>query len=726
MAIDQTEIRKWFDVFHHEGDVTEIRLIGKYGRNFSGYFKTAEAIINALHPYSDGYGIYSPINQIAEACYSRSQSEKLIASRTTTGDNEITGRRWLLIDLDPKRPSDTNSTDAEKALAFTLMRRIAVYLQNQGFRSPVYADSANGYHIYYRIQLANTQENTDLIRDFLLAMELMFGNESVDIDTTVFNASRISKVIGTCSSKGSNTAERPQRMSCFLQIPDEIEATDISYIRKIASMLPKAEKPSRENNWSSGRFDLDGFIEQHGIRIAKRTSFKQGEKYVLESCPFDSNHKAPDAALFRLESGAIGFKCLHNSCSHYGWRDFRLHFDPNAYTRRVYDESRSRSDYYKPKDEKPVIEAESEEKGRKWQRMKDIRFKDISEIVHIPTGIAEIDRRIIGFAMGDLTVVSGLNASGKTSLLNHFILAAVQRNYKCLVWSGELQGFRFQNWLDLMAAGPSYAVKKAGYDNFYYVPRSIAEKVNEWLDDRVLLYNNDYGSKFSQLYADIQEQVETTDAKLVICDNLMAIQLDEHYRDKNEVQSGLIQKLKDLAKQKNIHIILVCHPRKEPGVTLLRKDSIAGTADLTNTADNVFIIHRVGMDFEKRGEQFFGKGRIAEYKNFGNVIEVCKHRTTGLQDYLVGLYFDIPSHRFKNTLDEHIVYGWQDDDLPSDDMPLGNDFDTKPQPQVASVSSFAPKGVDTYGGDSKLVMPVAETAKKVEETNIDDTDDLPF
>lgn len=697
--IDAQEIRRWFDIFHFDGDTTEIRLLGKGGRmkNLSGYFRDAESIITALSNIPDGYGIYSPINQIKAACWGRSQSNRLMEAKSTTSDGDIEGRRWILIDFDPKRPADTNSTEAEKKAAEAVMKRVAVFLRDQGFKSPVYADSANGYHLYYKVHLFNNEDVKTLVSNFLNAIELMFGNDAVDIDTSVFNAARIAKVIGTTSNKGSDTEDRPQRMSRFLKVPETIEVTDAVFIKKVAAMLPQEEKPSRENGYRRGAFDLDAFIAEHGIEVVRRVKFGQGEKLILKECPFDSNHKAPDAAIFRLNSGAVGFKCLHNSCAHYGWRDFRLHFDPTAYDRKTYAESRAKRDYYKP--EPPKVKEETEEIGKKWQTMSDIQWKDPSEMVHIPTGITVLDKKIQGFALGDLTVISGLNSSGKTSLLNHFLLSAVQRNYKALVWSGEMQGWRFQNWIDQMAAGSNFVIKKDGYDNWYYVKPETAEKINGWIGDRLHLYNNDYGNRFSQLFVDIKEQVEKTGAKLVVVDNLMAIRLDTYEGDKNEQQSSFVQDIKDYAKKADIHIILVCHPRKEAGFQLLRKESIAGTADLTNTADNVFIIHRVGKDFTKRGEQFYGKGELETYSGYGNVIEVCKHRTTGLQDFLIGLYYDIPSKRFLNEVGEHVVYGWQEDDLPAEFCPeitANTEFDNKtddglPLPTIGDMPEFDSK-----------------------------------
>ena len=64
----------------------------------------------------------------------------------------------------------------------------------------------------------------------------------------------------------------------------------------------------------------------------------------------------------------------------------------------------------------------------------------------------------------------------------------------------------------------------------------------------------------------------------------------------------------------------------------------------------------------------------------------------GTQDYLVGMYYEIESRRFKNSNDEKRIYGWRDDigvqtdmfDEPatptptSDDMPFGAPTDDVP------------------------------------------------
>lgn len=678
--ISEETIRQWWDLFR--GDrLTEIRVLESNKKNWSGYFTDVETMLMSLRSM-ESFGIYSPINSIKEGCYGRTQKDKMVMNaKSTTSDSDIEGRDIVLIDLDPKRPSDTNSNEEEKTSALMKCREIFKFLRNQGFSDPVVADSANGYHLYYKVGLANTQDNTELVKRFLQALDMIFSDDKVDVDTSVFNASRIAKVIGTSSNKGTNTEDRPQRMSRFVSVPEEWRTNDKEYIEKVASLLPVPETPSKFNGYSTEKFDIEGFISKHGIKVARRQRFSAGEKLILEECPFDGNHKAPDSAIFVLNSGAIGFKCLHNSCSQYTWRDVRLLFEPDAYDKKTYGEFRQRQQYNDRtiKDAPVVVEKESNEKGKKWLQMTDIAWVDPNTLPSIPTGITELDRVTTGLILGDVTVISGLSGSGKTSIIDFIALNAIQRGYKVAVWSGELQDFRFQSWIDQIAAGKNYTRQRAGYSNLWYAPKMTCDKINNWLNGKLWLYNNNYGQKWSQIFSDIKECVRENGTQLLVVDNLMALQLDYYHGEKNDRQSGFINDLKNFAKQSKIHVILVCHPRKEQSFQLLRKESISGTADLTNLADNVFICHRVGNDFRKRATDFYGDTYVTEFLSheWDEAVEICKNRSQGVQDKLIGLLYEVESRRYKNDRAEHILYGWQEETqtkieytAPVDDTPF--------------------------------------------------------
>lgn len=679
--MNEITIRQWYDTFKSGEELVEVRIVDNaYKRTYSGYFTDVNTLLNEIRKY-DNCNIYFTLNAINPACYDREQHDRIVTKpKSTTSDNDIVGRDWILIDIDTKKPSDTNSTDEEKEMAKEVVNNVFKFLRDEGFEKPVVCDSGNGFHLLYKIAMKNSNENTTICKEFLQVLDMLFSNPNVEIDCTTHNASRVCKLYGTFSRKGSNTKKRPQRESKILRIPDEIKITPNEYFAKVAAMLPKPEQPSKSNYYSNEKFDLEAFLNKHHIAVRNIVRTSSFTKYILEECPFNSSHRAPDSAIFEMSNGGLGFKCLHSSCSQYTWKDFRLKFEPDAYDHKEYQRHEHKMQYYSSQKKEPFVpKKEDSAKGKKWLAMTDVQYVDMSKLVAIPTGYKELDKKIIGLLMGDVTVLSGLSGSGKTSWIDCVVLNAVQRGYKVGIWSGELQDFRFQSWIDQISAGKNYVCKKEGYENYYYAPKNIANQINKWLEGKLFLYNNNYGSKWQQLFADIKTLVENEGTQLIVLDNLMALQIDSYDGDKYTQQTRFINDLKEYAKAKNIHVILVCHPRKEGG--FLRKESISGTADLTNLADSVIIIHRIGKDFEQRAGEFFGKDKVLPYLKYNSVIEVCKNRSMGVIDLLVGMYYEVESRRLKNEISENIVYGWQE-------QPAQLTFEPTPESDVSDLQDI--------------------------------------
>ena len=656
--LDESEVYRWFDILKNN-ELVEIRLIGS-NKTGSGYFTDAKTLIEAIKPYTDSYNCYFTLNTINPACYSREQKDKIVLRpKNTTQDNEILIRNYVLVDLDPRRPSGVCSTKEESMKAYEKGKEVTKFLMDNGFYEPIVVFSSSGMHLYLKCELVNNEENTKLVKRFLNAISMLFSDDDVDCDTSVYNAARISRLVGSYSCKGANNdATRPQRKCRFLSIPDEIKINDKEYFVKIANMYPEEELPSRENNYSTERFDLEAFLQKHNIEVTKVENVADGKKYVLKHCIFNHSHTGKDAVIFQRNSGQIAYHCFHSSCQQYSWHDVRLMFEPDAYDRKDYKEFQAKQRRYSPNVEPFVPQEECEEKGKKWLQMSEIKKVNIEDLLCIPTGYDQLDNKIVGLFAGELTILSGANSSGKTSWLDCLALNAVHKGFKVGVWSGEMQDWRFQNWIMQIAAGKTYSKRKIGFDNLYYVPSQYTEKIASWLNDKLFLYNNNYGNNFKQIFSDIRDLVEREKVQMVIIDNLAALDIDSYDGEKYSKQTKFIIELKEYAKAKNIHIIVVCHPRKQ--ITFLRKDSISGTADLTNIADNVFILHRVGKDFEDRASEFLGSAKALELCSFSNIIEVAKNRQFGVVDYFVGLFYEPESRRLKNSVAEHIIYGWEE------------------------------------------------------------------
>ena len=288
-------------------------------------------------------------------------------------------------------------------------------------------------------------------------------------------------------------------------------------------------------------------------------------------------------------------------------------------------------------------------------------FKTISELdtrditkTYIRSEIFKIDREIKGFALGELSVWSGGNASAKSTFLNQMALESINQNYNVAIYSGELTTQRLLSWLILQAAGKKNVIEKNG---FYRVTDAAKDKILFWLDKKIYIYENSFGNKAKYIISSIKKCIETNNAQVIIIDNLMSLDINDYGDNKYDTQSYLIKELSELAKKYNVHIHFVCHPRKS--TTFLRKVDISGTADITNVADNVFILHRVNNDFRKATKDMFGWKDDYDLYKFSNIIEICKSREFGVQDCFVGLYFEKESKRLLNGVGEHKRFGWE-------------------------------------------------------------------
>ena len=648
----ELEIRKTFEILKTENQLVEIRIIDdKNGKKtYSGYYKNIDKLIQDIKPHNDK-NIYFVLNSIKEACYSREQREVLVPTTVTTSDGDIENRDWILLDFDPKRPSKVSSSDLEKEKSAILVKKVYKFLKDIGFYTIIGADSGNGQHLLIKINLKNTPENTELVRNFINTIHTLFSDEFTDIDTSVFNAARICKLYGTISRKGRNTEERPHRES-RLGNTKKIVDNPVELLRKVIDIIPPPPKKSYTNDYGEKIFNIEEFIEKHSIKIAKQIVGNNYTKYLLEECPFNENHKSPDSALFSFSNGAIAFKCFHSSCSNKTWHDFREFYEPDAYNKSFNYNNRVTTPQPKKKEEET-----KENKGNKFFQFKDIKTINRDAIVSIRSGIKGLDDRIIGFNKGEVTMWSGLNSSGKSSILGQIELEAINDGYKVAVWSGELTPNRFKNWIVQQAAGRNN-VLPSKFNNVYYVGKGITNKIDNWLYDKFLLYNNEYGSKVKLLLSDMKEAILENGIDMIVLDNLMCLDLSYDKFNKNDVQGDFIRSLCGFAKDNNVHIHIVAHPRKSVG--FLRKLDISGSADLSNAVDNVIIIHRVNRDFERLGGDFFGQSFISEYLKFGNVIEVCKNRDLGREGFLIGLYYEEESKRFLNEQYENKIYGWED------------------------------------------------------------------
>jgi len=323
------------------GQVVEVRALTDQFTH-SGYFSDHDALIRAVEPLDTDnsvHGIYVTLNEVNPALLSRRANRikmRLGKKDSTTSDVDILRRCWLPIDIDPLRPSGVSSTDEEHGLALAKAEEVARWIGGLGFPEPVRADSGNGAHLLYRIDLANDEAATVLVKACLTTLDALFSDERVSVDTANFNAARIWKLYGAISRKGDNTPERPHRRSRILSAPDEPVIVTIDQLRDLAARLPTEQHAQAQPAPVKGKvFDLRHWLSEHGVSVRSEKPYNGGTLFILDQCPFSSAHK-DGAFAIQFGNGAVFAGCKHTSCGGgtQRWQELRERYEPDRATKR--------------------------------------------------------------------------------------------------------------------------------------------------------------------------------------------------------------------------------------------------------------------------------------------------------------------------------------------------------------------------------------------------------
>ncbi len=228
------------------GSVAELRAIGRDGRVASGYFDDPALLAEkagALDESRDYSGVYVTLNPVRPALLARRANRieaRLGRKDATTADGDILRRRWLPIDIDPVRASGISATAGEHEDALAVAARTRAFLDGLGWPAPVVADSGNGAHLLYRVDLPNDDESTALVKAVLAALDERFSTPAAKIDCANFNAGRIWKCYGTVGRKGDSTADRPHRRSAVLEAPGSPAPVSALLLGSLAATLTAA------------------------------------------------------------------------------------------------------------------------------------------------------------------------------------------------------------------------------------------------------------------------------------------------------------------------------------------------------------------------------------------------------------------------------------------------------------------------------------------------------
>lgn len=233
------------------GECREIRCLGAggYDKRIDAGWSCNPQMLAKMAVYHDvtlkPRGSYVTFNACDPALQARASDRIKQWQRDLTQDQHIWHRCWLLIDIDPVRPSGIMATDAERDAAVVVAEDVRDWLMSShGWGEPIEVDSGNGGYLLFPIDLPNDDEFRELVSQTLKAIAQHCDTPQAEIDTTVSNASRIMRIPGTTNRKGDDARAigRPWRVASLLYVPDYLqqgwaEPVPVERLRAVADLV---------------------------------------------------------------------------------------------------------------------------------------------------------------------------------------------------------------------------------------------------------------------------------------------------------------------------------------------------------------------------------------------------------------------------------------------------------------------------------------------------------
>lgn len=325
------EIRRTLQSLFEPADVIELRALHKQRkRTDAGYFDGdhwEDLIAEASRLNTHGAAVYVTMNPIDPQLLARTANRVQEWAKDTATDANVTRRRWLLIDIDPQRPKDTSATDEQLEAARHCARAVYGELTGRGWARPIVAESGNGMHLFFRVDLPNDEESRELVKRGLEALAAKFDNDSIKIDRAVFNAARIVKLHGTIANKGDHVPVAPWRLSRLMNVPDELKPLSREQLEALAAEVTqqkaKPSQPALPGTRAWGTEEMQRFLTRGGIEATGPDPHEGVLRWKLKVCPFNESHGFGESAVFLRPDGRLGFECRHSSCQGKHWQDLR-------------------------------------------------------------------------------------------------------------------------------------------------------------------------------------------------------------------------------------------------------------------------------------------------------------------------------------------------------------------------------------------------------------------
>lgn len=259
---------------------------------------------------------------------------------------------------------------------------------------------------------------------------------------------------------------------------------------------------------------------------------------------------------------------------------------------------------------------------------------------------------------GDINITGN---SGKSSWLSQLICQSVDQGKDVWLYSRELPNYMSKNWINYIFAGNRHIKKYVDDRNsvYYKVTPEARQVIDEYYKNHIYIYRDDYENTVEAVKKSMEDSVRKYGSKLLILDNLTAINMNCTDNEKWSKQVDLVNWCIDFAKKFHVVVILVIHPKKIETMRRLTKFDVQGLGSIVDLAHRLISLYRVTPK-DKAGERRRdGRGWFREPIKYDVMCDILKDRMRGRENLSIGLYYDPSSRRFFTNEEEYAhQYKW--------------------------------------------------------------------
>jgi len=270
------------------------------------------------------------------------------------------------------------------------------------------------------------------------------------------------------------------------------------------------------------------------------------------------------------------------------------------------------------------------------------------------------------FLRGEVTVITGVNAHGKSLLWGQVVASGCRQGEKVCIASMEMHPRKTLYRMVRQATGKKFPK-----------PDEITASM-EWMSERIWLFNLVGTGKMDRMLQVFEYAYRRHGVKQFLIDSMMKCGIAE---DDYRGQKDLLESLCDFAQRTGSHVHLVVHSRKKDNEMVpLGKMDVKGTGAITDLAFNFFSVWRnknkefTMKAFANNEHLDLPRGTtIEDIKKQPDAVLICdKSRNVDDAEGKYLLWFDNVSMNYCDTPDcslsnTHVADNqphWQDDDLP--------------------------------------------------------------